>query len=79
MTHDSLYRRMFAAPRIRSGYDVSNGLIRRMVSSRMYGHPLLADFLGRLDLSLVEMTQAIKRLQFHFNFTIDRNDRSLNL
>lgn len=79
MTHDSLYRRMYSAPRINSGYDVRRGLIRRFLSSRMFGNPMLSGFLERVDLTLVELTQAVKRLQFHFNFTIDRNDRSLNL
>lgn len=62
------------------GYDYKNGgLIKKFVSRRMYFVPRLEGFLNLIDPSLIELLDSVKKVQFFFNYTMDKNDRSLNL
>jgi hypothetical protein len=82
MHKDSFYRKIFESSeeRIDTGYDYSkNGLISKFVSPTMFGNPRLAEFLNRIDDMLIELTDSVKRVQFFFNYTIEKNDRRYNL
>jgi hypothetical protein len=78
MTTDSFYRKMLARERVNMGFDYSNGMLSKFVSPRLYGNPMLAEFLNRIDKVIVDMAESIKRVQFYFAFTIDKNDLSIN-
>lgn len=78
MTTDSFYRKMLARERVNMGFDYRGGLLSRFVSPRLYGNPMLAEFLQRMDRVMVDMAESIKRVQFYFAFTIDKNDLSIN-
>lgn len=80
MVHDSRYRKMLAPPRVNRGFDfASGGLLSRFLSARLYANPMIAGFLNRLDVGIVELAEAVKNVQFFYNYAIDKNDRSLNL
>ncbi len=80
MVHDSRYRQMLSSPRVNRGHDfASAGLMRRFVSARLYGNPMVAGFLDRLDRVMVDLVEAVKTVQFRYNYCMDKNDRSLNL
>ena len=79
MTTDSFYRKMLARERKNMGFDyASSGLLPRFLSARLYGNPMIAGFLSILDKMVVDITESAKRVQFYFNFTIDKNDLSIN-
>ena len=66
--------------KIATGYDYNKeGLIAKFVSPILYQNPRLATFLGYLDQSLIELTESVKKIQFYTNYTIDKNDRRINL
>ena len=56
-----------------------SGLINRFVSSRMYMNPRIEKFLNSIDPILIEFTESVKKIQFYTNFTIDKNDRRINI
>lgn len=57
---------------------IESGLLNKMLSPRMYLVPRIKDFLELLDPSLIELLESVKRIQFFYNYTMDKNDRSLN-
>ena len=66
--------------RVSMGYDYNKeGLIAKFISPILYQNPRLATFLGYLDQSLIEFTESVKKIQFYTNYTIDKNDRRINL
>lgn len=82
MYKDSIYNKITQDSEIRvdNGYNYAkNGLINKFVSPALYGNPRIANFLNRIDLLLIDLTDSVKRLQFFFNYTIDKNDRRYNL
>lgn len=79
---DSFYKKVLSTSekRICTGYDYGkNGLINKFVSPRLYLIPRVEGFLNLLDKMLIEITETVKKVQFYTNYTIDKNDRSLNL
>ena len=65
--------------RINMGYDYNtNGLIKRFLSPLMYFNPRLSTFLNMIDPLFIEILNAIKKLQFYHNYTIDKNDTRYN-
>ncbi len=71
---------MLQVPVLHRGHDYAlGGLLARFLSPRLYSNPLISGFLALLDRQYVGLTDSAKRLQFYYNFTIDKNDRSLNL
>jgi len=61
------------------GYDYkANGMINKMVSPRMYLVDRISGFLNMIDPSLIELVDSVKKVQFYYNYTMDKNDRSLN-
>lgn len=81
MLHDSFYRNLTRPTGLKHrGYDyAARGLLNRFLSSRLYGNPLIAGFLQRLDVVAVDVLDRVKLVQFYYNYTVDKNDRSLNL
>jgi hypothetical protein len=62
------------------GYNYKeNGILDKFVSPRMYLVERVKGFLNLLDPSLIELLDSVKRVQFYYNYTMDKNDRSLNL
>ena len=78
MYKDSIYNKINqdSEVRIATGYDYGkNGLINRFVSPTLFGNTRLSTFLTKIDKLLIEIVESVKRIQFFFNFTIDKNDR----
>jgi hypothetical protein len=62
------------------GFDYANkGLLSRWLSPMMYGNPRLATFLNMINPTFIELLDSVKRIQFFYNYTIDKNDRRYNL
>lgn len=55
------------------------GLINRFVSSRLYMNPRIEAFLNLIGPAFIEFTESVKKIQFYSNFTIDKNDRRINI
>ena len=75
---DSFYNKLIKSNNnlIARGYDYSsNGLIDKLVSNRMYLIPKIESFLNLIDPALIELLDTVKKVQFYYNFTIDKNDR----
>jgi hypothetical protein len=78
---DSFYTKLIKSndKLLSRGYDYkNNGLIDKFVSPRMYLVERLAGFLNMIDPSLIELVESVKTIQFYYNYTMDKNDRSLN-
>jgi hypothetical protein len=78
---DSFYNKLIKSndKLLARGYDYNtNGLIDKLVSPRMYLVSRLSSFLNLIDPSLIELLDSVKRVQFYYNYTMDKNDRSLN-
>ena len=78
---DSFYNKLIKSndKLLARGYDYNtNGLIDKLVSPRMYLVERLAGFLNMIDPSLIELVESVKTIQFYYNYTMDKNDRSLN-
>jgi hypothetical protein len=78
---DSFYNKLIKSNDnlIARGFDYNkNGLIDKFVSPRMYLVDRLAGFLDMIDPSLIELVESVKTIQFYYNYTMDKNDRSLN-
>lgn len=78
---DSFYNKLIRSndKLIARGYDYkANGMINKMVSPRMYLVSRISGFLDMIDPSLIELVDSVKRVQFYYNYTMDKNDRSLN-
>lgn len=81
MYKDSIYNKIVQDSEVRQaqGYDYAKkGLFTRFLSPALYGNPRIANFLEKTDPLLIELTDSVKRLQFFFNYTIDKNDRRYN-
>ena len=79
---DSQYKKMIqASDSLKSnGYQYQNeGLMKKFFSSRMYMNPTMASFLDRIDTMIIELTESVKKIQFYTNYTIDKNERRINL
>ena len=62
-----------------TGYNYRvNGISSRFFSSRMMMNPVMAGFLTRVEPYFIEMLDSVKKLQFYQNYTIDKNDGSIN-
>ena len=78
---DSFYNKLIRSNvrLIARGFDYgANGIIDKFVSPRMYLVDRIAGFLNMIDPSLIELIDSVKRVQFYYNYTMDKNDRSLN-
>jgi hypothetical protein len=81
MYKDSIYNKMLQSSekRISMGFDyATNGLIDKWLSPSMYGNPRLSTFLKMIDPMFIELLDTVKKIQFFYNYTIDKNDRRYN-
>ena len=61
------------------GYDYEeNGLLNKFVSPSLYGNPRMAEFLKRIDPLFLEILKSVKKIQYFYNYTIDKNDTRYN-
>ncbi len=58
-------------------YEGTN-LASKFVSPRMLNNPRMEGFISKLSPIFINMIDSIKRVQFFFNYTIDKNDTTLN-
>jgi hypothetical protein len=82
MHKNSLYTKILndLEERISMGYDYGKGgLLRKFLSPMMFLNPRLNLFLTKIDPLMIEMAESVKKIQFYFNYTIDKNDRRFNL
>lgn len=81
MYKDSLYNKMLQSTeeRLNTGFDyTSNGMLKRFLSPTMLGNPRLKEFVERIDKSFIELANTVKKVQFYWNYTIDKNDNRIN-
>lgn len=82
MYTESRYKKVLAAGSDlkNRGYDYGkNGLVKKFLSRRMFMNNTMSEFLLKFDNWLIETTESVKKIQFLKNFTVDKNDRSLNI
>jgi len=82
MYNNSIYNKMLEDGEIvkNSGFDYNkNGMVDKFVSNRMKLNPRMSTFLDYLNDILINFTESVKKLQFYNNYTIDKNDRRLNI
>lgn len=81
MYKDSIYKKMLESGEKTqyTGYDYRNkGMISNMFSPRMFLNPVMEGFLKRIEPFFIEVLDSVKKLQFYQNYTIDKNDGSIN-
>lgn len=81
MYKDSIYRKMYQQGEDvkNTGYDYeTGGIVKRFVSSRMLMNDLMEQYLLQLDPYFKEFLNSVKKIQFYQNYTIDKNDSTLN-
>jgi len=62
-----------------NGYDYrTRGLTNRWFSKRMIMNPVTDGFIKMIEPYFTEMLDSVKKLQFYQNYTLDKNDGSLN-
>lgn len=82
MYRDSIYKKILEEGTIykSNGYDYRNrGIAHRFFSKRMLMSPLVSGFIKRLEPYFIEILDSVKKLQFYQNYTIDKNDGSINI
>jgi hypothetical protein len=82
MYKDSIYTKMYQSGESvkDSGYNYrKGGMADKFFSNRMWDNPVMEGFLKRLDPWFIEMTDSVKKIQLYNNFTIDKNDGTINL
>lgn len=82
MYKDSVYKQMLEVNNIskNNGYDYrSRGIITKLFSKRMFMNPMVSGFLTKIEPWFIEILDSVKKLQFYQNYTIDKNDGSINV
>jgi hypothetical protein len=78
---DSFYNKLIRSNDrlVARGYNYGeNGIMDKFVSPRLYLVDRISTFLNLLDPGLIELLESVKKVQFYYNYTMDKNDRSLN-
>jgi hypothetical protein len=81
MYKDSVYNKMLESGNktLHNGYDYrTQGITGRLFSNRMFQNPVMEGFIKLLEPYFVELLDSVKKLQFYQNYTIDKNDGSIN-
>jgi hypothetical protein len=81
MYKESIYQRMYEKGEsvLHKGYDPeTQGIVNRFFSSRMMMSPLMEGFLKKIEPYFVQMINSVKKIQFYQNYTVDKNDTTLN-
>lgn len=82
MYKDSIYTKMYSSnDKLKYvGYNYrKEGMIDKFLSNRMFGNPIMDKFLEKMEPWFVELTDSVKKIQVYNNYTIDKNDGTLNL
>jgi hypothetical protein len=82
MYKNSVYTKIYSSnDKVKeTGFNYRNeGMIDKFLSNRMFGNPVMDGFLSRMEPYFVEMTDSVKTIQFYNNYTLDKNDGSINL
>jgi hypothetical protein len=82
MYENSLYRKMIqSSDQLKNtGYNYeSEGLVNRFFSTRMFMNFRVEGFLNLINPVFVLWTNSVKKIQFYTNYTIDKNERRINL
>jgi hypothetical protein len=81
MYKDSIYKKMYEQGEsvLHRGYDPEKeGLVNRFFSSRMYMNPVVESFIKKMEPYMINMINSVKKIQFYQNYTVDKNDTTLN-
>jgi hypothetical protein len=81
MYKESIYSKMYEKGEVvlHRGYDPEKrGIVNRFFSSRMMMSPLMEGFILKLEPYFIQMLNSVKKIQFYQNYTVDKNDTSLN-
>lgn len=81
MYKDSIYKKMYEQGEVtlHTGYDPEKeGIIKRLFSNRMMMSPLMEGFLNKIEPFFIQFINSVKKIQFYQNFTVDKNDTTLN-
>lgn len=81
MYKESIYNQMYKKGEVVKdrGYDPeTDGIITRFFSSRMMMNPVMEGFLNRIEPWFIQVINSVKKLQFYQNYTVDKNDTTLN-
>lgn len=81
MYKDSIYKKM-----LRESEDLKykgfnyqdTNIMEKFVSNRMMGNPVMAGFLNLVNPIFINWIESVKRIQFFYNYIIDKNDNSIN-
>jgi hypothetical protein len=82
MYSDSLYRKMVQSSDSlkNTGYDYDkNGLLDKFFSSRMFMNFRVDTFLRLINPIIINWTNSVKKIQFYTNYTVDKNERRINI
>lgn len=55
-----------------TGYDYENNLLRKLLSSQMFGNPFTSEFLSYLQKLLVWQIEATLVIRNFWNYTVDK-------
>jgi hypothetical protein len=81
MYKESIYRKMLKESedlKYRGFQYQDTNMIERFVSNRMLGNPTMAGFLRKINPIIINWIESVKRVQFFYNYIIDKNDNSIN-
>jgi len=81
MYKESIYKKMYEKGEnvLHRGYDIEKeGMINRFFSRRMMMSPLMEGFLKQIEPYMIEIVNSVKKIQFYQNYTVDKNDTTLN-
>ena len=63
-----------------TGYDYDkNGLLDKFFSSRMFMNFRVDTFLRLINPIIINWTNSVKKIQFYTNYTVDKNERRINI
>jgi len=68
----------FDIDRKHTGFDYSEVLLKRTLSSRMFNNDKTSGFLQRINTIMVEIIDSVKLIKTYRNYTVHKNDRYVN-
>ena len=78
MVPDSNYAKKYETDAF--GYSPEkSGLIEKFFSSRLLENNKLYNFIKRLEPMMLATIAAAKKLQFYTNYTVDKNEKNINI
>lgn len=81
MYKQSIYKKMLTESEDLKyrGFQYQNAnIMEKFVSNRMISNPIMEGFLKRLNPIFINWIESVKRVQFFYNYIIDKNDNSIN-